>query len=103
MDIGNVKLVDEFDNQPGWGGAEALYVRRLEIGPGSYLDLNGLNLYYLDGSIGPAALVVLNGGRLVQIPEPAMLGLLGLGGAAGLCRRRRWGDVSWAGNGGIRV
>jgi len=48
-DVGRVQLVDLFDNQPDWEGAEAVYVENLLIGPGSYLDLNGLNLYYLNG------------------------------------------------------
>ena len=48
-DVGEVRLVDTFDNQPGFDGKEALYVRNLIIGPGSRLDRNGLNIYYLNG------------------------------------------------------
>ena len=47
---GVLQLVDDFDNQPGWVGDEALYVENLIIeGVGSSIDLNGLNLYYLNG------------------------------------------------------
>ncbi len=46
---GRVQLVDVYDNQPNWEGAEAVYVENLLIGPGSYLDPNGLDLYYLNG------------------------------------------------------
>ncbi len=47
---GKLELVDNFDNQPGWVGDEALYVKNLIIeGVGSSIDLNGLNLYYLNG------------------------------------------------------
>ena len=45
LEVGRVQLVDEFDNQPTWQGAEALYVEHLILGEGSYLDLNGLALY----------------------------------------------------------
>jgi len=88
VDIGNVRLVDSRDNQPGWIGDEALYVENLILGPGSYLDLNGLNLYYLQGVLNPAAIVELSGGSLTQIPEPATLSLLTLGCLAVLRRRR---------------
>ena len=92
-----VQLIDNFDNQPDWGGSEALYVHDLNIGADSYLDLNGYNLYYLDGLIDPAATILYNGGNLIQlpspepafgIPEPATLGLLIVGGLALLGRRR---------------
>jgi len=84
--IGQVVLVDTFDNQPGWEGNEALYVHNLVVGPGSTLDLNGLRLYYKYASIDPDAIVL--GGGIVQIPEPATLTLLALGGLA-LRRKRR--------------
>jgi hypothetical protein len=83
-----VRLVDLFDNQPGWDGGEALYVRQLILGPGANLDLNGLNLYYLD-FVDQGGQVLLNGGALMQVPEPATLSLLALAGAALLRRRRR--------------
>lgn len=67
-DVGELKLVDEFDNQPDYD-REALYVRYLRIGPGSKLDLNGLNLYYLDGCIDDDAIIF--GGRTERIPDPA--------------------------------
>ena len=64
IDVGKIQLRDTFNNQPG---IEALYVSNLNIGAGSYLDLNGLNLYYLEGSIDPAATIVYNGGNLVEL------------------------------------
>ncbi|MHC4672437.1 MAG: hypothetical protein ACYTBZ_08135 [Planctomycetota bacterium] len=67
-DIGQIQLVDNRDNQPSWAGQEALYVENLTIGAGSYLDLNGYNLYYLNGSIDPGAIIIHNGGALIQIP-----------------------------------
>ena len=85
--VGQVVLVDTFDNQPGWDGSEALYVRNLVVGPGSTLDLNGLHLYYLSAQIDPNATII--GGSLTQIPEPTTPTLLALGGLALLRRRRR--------------
>jgi len=48
-DVARIMLVDLSDNQPGWDGSEALYVSNLVLNPGSTIDLNGLNLYYLNG------------------------------------------------------
>lgn len=88
VDIGQVQLVDSFDNQPGWEGSEALYVYNLNMGTGSYLDLSGLNLYYLNASIDPGATIV--GGNITFIPEPGTLALFLLGlGSLGIYRRRR--------------
>jgi len=83
--VGQVLLVDTFDNQPGWEGAEALYVGSLVVGPGSTLDLNGLHLYYLSAQIDPDATIL--GGSLTQIPEPATF-LFIAGGLLALRRRR---------------
>ncbi len=67
-DIGQLQLVDIFDNQPSWEGDEALYVENLVIEAGSLLDLNGLNLYYFNGQIDPAAIIdYSSGGSLSQI------------------------------------
>jgi hypothetical protein len=87
--VGMVKLVDLFDNQPDWNGAEALYVHDLWIGKGSQLDLNGLQLYYETLTLDPQATVVLNGGSMQFAPEPATLSLLLVGGLAGLLRAAR--------------
>jgi len=88
IDIGKIQLVDNFDNQSGWQGSEALYIYNLNIGAGSYLDLNGLNLYYLSGTIDPGATIL--GGTLTPIPEPASLALFLLGlGSLKIHRRRR--------------
>jgi len=77
---GALKLVDTYDNQTdGLLGDEALYVRCLEVGPGSVLDLNGLNLYYDCIDLDPTAVVYLNGGTLLAAPEPSSAGLLCLG------------------------
>ncbi len=70
-DIGQLQLVDNFDNQPTWNGQEALYVNNLILGAGSLLDLNGLNLYYRNASIDPSAVILYNGGML--IPEPGTI------------------------------
>jgi len=61
-----VQLVDASDNQPDTEGAEALYVNELVLGPGSTLDLNGLNLYY-NTLIDMGGTVVANGGELQPI------------------------------------
>jgi hypothetical protein len=66
-DAGKIRLVDTFDNQPGWEGSEALYVSNLIVGPESSLDLNGLDLYYLSGTVFPGAKIVSNGGSLTRI------------------------------------
>ncbi len=76
-DIGMLQLVDSFDNQPTWEGSEALYVNNLNIGPGSYLDLNGLNLYYMSGWVDPSATIV--NGSLIAVPEPTGMVLLLVG------------------------
>lgn len=77
---GRVELIDAFDNQlDGLLGNEALYVRHLAIGAGSWLDLNGLNLYYGSAAIDPTAIIVLDGGSIRAVPEPGSLTLLVLG------------------------
>lgn len=43
---GGLQLVDDIDNQPGWEGAEALYVEFLTLSPGNTINLNGFKLYY---------------------------------------------------------
>jgi Dockerin type I domain len=57
-DVGHVQLVDAVDNQPDWEGEEVLYVRRLTVGAGSVLDLNGLELYCDEMTIDPTATVL---------------------------------------------
>jgi hypothetical protein len=87
-DVGMIRLVDDFDNQPDWDGNEALYVWNLSLGPSSYLDLKGLHLYFVAGAIDPSATVV--GGTLTAVPEPSTL-LLSMLGTLLLvaCTRRR--------------
>jgi len=80
-EAGNVRLVDLSDNQPDWEGREALYVHNLIIGAGSELRLNGLNLYYLDASIDPAAIVTLEGGTLARLFVPGTPPVADAGGA----------------------
>jgi len=77
-DVGRVELLDAFDNQADWTGNEALYVHTLQfMGAGSFLDTNGLAVYYqnggeakelfygdcnLDGEVGAEDLAALAGG-----------------------------------------
>ncbi len=110
-DVGRLQLVDLFDNQPDWEGVETIYVETLIVGsgsecnlgsavglnvgtiilePGSYLDLNGLDLYYQNAIIDPSADIDYNGGELIQVPEPTTITLLLCGLASlALLRRRR--------------
>ena len=96
--IGQLRLLDGFDNQPDWDGPEMLHVRGLHVGAGSLLDLNGLRLVYDEATIHPEATILLNGGTLTQTPEPASLLLLA-GGLAALLRRRMRGRQALARNG----
>ncbi|MCK4625332.1 MAG: PEP-CTERM sorting domain-containing protein [Phycisphaerae bacterium] len=89
----NLTLVDASNNQQD-ALAEVLYVETLDILAGSTLDLSGLTLYYLNGEA-PSAYTgdgrVFDGGtggQLIQIPEPATMVLLGIGGIGVLLRRR---------------
>ena len=86
--FGNVRLFDAFDTQDSWNGTEVLYVDILELGPGSTLDLNGRKLYCAQ-YINSGGSLLLNGGTLVQVPEPAGAAMLLLAsGLATLGRRR---------------
>ncbi len=84
--IGQIQLVDLFDNRPEWEGSEALYVENLILGADSSLDLNGLNLYY-QNLTDLGGTVSFSGGTMTQVPEPATLILLVIGGLATLLRR----------------
>ena len=57
VDEGSLSLVDLVDNQLDGAGNEALYVKNLIVGPGSHLDLAGLNLYYLSAEIATDAII----------------------------------------------
>jgi len=65
-DVGQVQLVDNQVHQ--YGSDEAVYVNRLTVGAGCLLDLNGYNLYYVEGTIDPSA-TILNG-----TPTPVLAG-----------------------------
>jgi len=86
LELGYVLLLDTIDNYSSISGNEALYVNNLILGSGSYLDLNGLNLYCLN-LVDYGATIDLNGGQLHVIPEPCTLLLLGLG--AVMFRKKR--------------
>jgi hypothetical protein len=79
-------LTDQFDNQPGSDLPDAVYVKTLIVGPGSYLDLGGLNLYCLN-LINSGTILSSGGGQLTVVPEPGAL--LCLAGWALLAARRR--------------
>jgi len=49
LDPGRIQLVDNFDNQVGWAGPEAMYVNTIIPNAGANINLNGINLYYLNG------------------------------------------------------
>ncbi len=84
-------LVDMVDNQTDYDGQEALYVKNLIVTEGSTLNLNGLNIYYLNADIAAGSLI--NGGLAYQyngiLPEPATLGMLVIGSGMLLTRKRR--------------
>ena len=46
---GRIKLINNYDNQSSWSDSEALYVNNLILNAGATIDLNDLNLYYLNG------------------------------------------------------
>ena len=82
-DAALLRLDDLFDNG-NRSSPEALYVHDLTVGPGSTLDMNGLNLYY-DGRF-------VNQGQVIggtPIPEPATLVLLGEAVPLVLKRKRK--------------
>ena len=87
-DVAEVQLIDLVDNNPHFDAPDALYVRNLIVGPGSHLDLNGLNIYYRTAEIAPDA--VFSQGSVGFIPEPATAALMIVGlGLTALRRRRR--------------
>jgi len=70
----------DFVNVPG-----DVRVRSLYIAEGSTVNLGGTDLYYVCLTGSPTAMV---NGMATQVPEPAAMGLLAMGGLA-LLRRRR--------------
>ena len=69
-DVGQIQLVNQYTNHTDWSGGAAVYSRILNIGPDSYLDLNGYNLYYLAADIDPSATIIYDGGSLVEVQVP---------------------------------
>lgn len=106
-EVGRVQLVDLVENgNRGPGGRECLFVNDLVIGPGSELDLNGLDLCIggdatgllsgwiaegrlIDTTGRPLAAAYDDGSGWTAVPEPTTLTLLALGGLGVLLRRRR--------------
>ncbi|MGB2822677.1 MAG: hypothetical protein WBF17_16965 [Phycisphaerae bacterium] len=88
QEFATVRLVDLQENQPDWKAREALYVGTLNIPPEGTLDLHGLNLYYIDGSIEGDVIDTVGGGGLILMPAPAALALLSVGALAAILRRR---------------
>lgn len=89
-EAGWLELVDLVDNQIDYDGPEALYVKNLIVTEGSTLELNGLNLYYLNGDIADGASIsegLIRYGE--RIPEPVTLSMLVLGSGIFLIRKRR--------------
>ncbi|MBS3821647.1 MAG: PEP-CTERM sorting domain-containing protein, partial [Phycisphaerae bacterium] len=87
--IGQVLLVDDFDNQQDGADNEVLYVKELVLLEGSSLDLNGHTLYYQTLADAGCSIDLGSGGALTQaVPEPTVLSLVMLG-AVGLLRRKR--------------
>jgi fibronectin-binding autotransporter adhesin len=86
--VSNIKFVDDFDNNPGSGVKETLYVTNLILNQGSSLDLNGMNLYY-ESLTNLGGTILLDGGNMIQIPEPVTFALFGLGILAIRRRNRR--------------
>jgi len=79
-------LIDAFDNQPDWQGAEALYVENLIVEDNATIMFSGSNLYYLNGSFGDN--VTFISGAPIPIPEPAVLALM-VAACPAMVRRRR--------------
>ena len=79
--LGWVTLVDRYDNSDG-SAPEALYVHDIILGDFSYLDLNGLHVYY-DGTLQVSDSAYITGGTLTfvsePVPEPSTLVLLATG------------------------
>lgn len=84
--LGAVALVNQFANQAS-GGTEALYVKTLRVKAGSKVYIgNGVKLYY---QFGDFDIESFEGGDLIQIPEPATLGLFLAGAGLAGWRKRR--------------
>jgi hypothetical protein len=60
-------LTDTSDNAGDAGVSDALYVRDLTVGAGSTLDVDGLNLYYLNATIDGNVIDTAGGGGIHQI------------------------------------
>jgi len=86
--IGQLVLVDDFDNQPDWDGSETLYLNGLTVNPGSTLYMNGLSVYVDGVRVHEGEGYLYGGGTISAVPEPATLSLLALGGLAMISRRK---------------
>jgi hypothetical protein len=88
---GDVRLVDNADNQRDGAGNEVLYLDSLRIDAGSSIDLAGKTIYTRTALIDPSAMVTdsVGGGEIRQlVPSPGMIAIVMISGAIGVGRRR---------------
>lgn len=88
---GEVRLVDNADNQGDGAGNEVLYLDSLRLDAGSSIDLAGRTIYTRTAVIDPSAMVTdsVGGGEIRPlVPEPGMIAIVMISSAIGVGRRR---------------
>ena len=88
--VGKLQLVDIDDNSLADAAPEALYVNELILGAGSFLDLNGLNIYCRNFTNLGGTIDLSSGGGIYEVPEPVGLLLMVLFAPVLLGRRAKW-------------